>query len=133
MASVNPDDRDRGLRLVGAVTGAVAAVSLVAIGATTALAASETRHQDELRAVAVSAGPATVNSTLGKPAAADPKPSAKAKSSKPKSKSKAKADQKSSKKSTEQSTAKNKSSPKPKKAPAVAVTSAPPSVPSTGS
>jgi hypothetical protein len=129
MASVNPDDRDRGLRLVGAVTGALAAVSLVAIGATTALAAGETRHQDELRAVSVSAGPATVDSTLGKPAVDDPKPSATAKQSKAKSKSKAKA----SEKSAEQSTAKNKSSPKPKKAPAVAATSAPPSVPSTGS
>jgi hypothetical protein len=50
VTSVNPVDRDRGLRLVGAVTSAVAAVSLVGIGATTALAAGQTRHQDALKA-----------------------------------------------------------------------------------
>jgi hypothetical protein len=46
MAFVNPGDRDRGLRLVDAVTSAVAAVSPVAIGGTTALAAGGTRHAD---------------------------------------------------------------------------------------
>jgi hypothetical protein len=42
MPGVSPADRDRGLRLVGTVTGVVAAVSLVAVGATTALAAGDT-------------------------------------------------------------------------------------------
>ncbi len=61
MASVNPNDRDRGLRLVGIVTSAVAAVSLLAVGATTALAAGATRHKDQLRSV-------SANSTQPAPA-----------------------------------------------------------------
>ncbi len=52
VASVNPNDRDRGLRLVGTVTSAVAAVTLVAVGATTALAAEQTKQRDELKFVA---------------------------------------------------------------------------------
>jgi len=46
VASVNPVDRDRGLRLVGVLTSVLAAASVVAVGATTALAADETRAQD---------------------------------------------------------------------------------------
>ena len=56
MPAANPVDRDRGLRLVGVVTTAVTAVSLIGIGATTALAAGETRHRDEARAASAAPG-----------------------------------------------------------------------------
>src|SRR3954469_14433258 len=83
VASVNPVDRDRGLRLVGAVTSAVAAVSLVGIGATTALAAGQTRHQDALKAAraapAGGAGAAAVGSVS---AAGDSAPTPRTTSSK---------------------------------------------------
>jgi hypothetical protein len=54
-----PLDRDRGLRIVGVVTVAVAVVSLLGIVATTALAAAQTRHQDELTAPTTRSAPAT--------------------------------------------------------------------------
>ncbi len=53
MPRTSPADRDRGLRLVGTVTGAVAAVSLVAVGAATALAAGDTEQHDDVRAAAI--------------------------------------------------------------------------------
>src|SRR5882724_12030562 len=77
MASVKPDDRDRGLRLVGAVTSAVTAVSLVAVGVTTGLAARHTRHVEQLAisanialrsAGAATAGPSTGTAPVGEPA-----------------------------------------------------------------
>lgn len=69
--SVSPDDRDRGLRVAGTLTGAVAAITLVAVGGTTALAASKTRDQDAAKQVAA-AVPTEPAQSAGSPGSATP-------------------------------------------------------------
>jgi hypothetical protein len=70
--SVKPGDRDRGLRVVGVVTSAVTALSLIGIGATTALAAGATRHRDALRAAEAGTAPRVLVPGAPEPVAATP-------------------------------------------------------------
>jgi hypothetical protein len=153
VASVNPNDRDRGLRLVSTVTSAVAAVTLVAIGATTALAASETKQQDELKfvgakpeseaAVPLAVGPTgRPSATASRVSAAKPsthKPKATTKSAPtgvPAKKATTKAAPKPTTTKPKTSTSTATTKPKPAATttqPAPDPTTVPPTVPSTGS
>jgi hypothetical protein len=132
MASVNPNDRDRGLRLIGAVTTTVAALSLVAIGATTALAADETRQADAQKAVSTKVTlqlgpPSTSTPTSTGPTAAPVKPTKSAKK-----KAKAKVKVKATHTASSSPSRTTKPSPKPK-TPSAKATTPPPAVSSTGS
>jgi hypothetical protein len=137
--------------MVGVVTSAVAAVSLVGVGATTALAANETKHRDAAKAVAVvdtagTTGPSSEQPTAGPTSTPRPTKAAASRSrtkrtstpkaSTPKTsttRTKRAADPVTTTKTSKPT--KTTSSPKPTKSTAAPAdpTTEPPAVPSTGS